>query len=854
MKKLLVIDGNSMINRAFYGIRMLTASDGRPTNAIYGLVNIVRSHLDALAPDYACVAFDVQRPAFRTELYPAYKMGRHPTPPELKAQFADAKECMRLMGLTTLETPLYEADDILATLSTMAKSEGDTEAYILTGDRDLLQMISDRISVLLVTNAETVLFDRAHFHEVYGIEPENFIDVKALMGDSSDNVKGVPGIGEKTALRLISCFGSIENIYDNIDNPSVKGSVRDKLLAGREDAFLSKKLVTAVKDADLGVTLGDVAYRGYQSGLYAKLISLDFRSLVRKMGLSEAPHAEKEAAPCPLCFERATEETDASVILKALEGESVAIHSEDDRLYLASAAASFVTPLSLSAFASLFEDGRTVVCFDCKALLHALDRESVDGRNARYLDLLLYAYLLNPGSNAKDVLDAFGAAFDTPRESIDRPSDAACSVAPQMLTAEKLLREKLDKAGMTALLDDMELPLALVLFDMEKRGFRIHRRGLTAFGEELDETIEALTTSIYEAAGEKINLNSSKQLGELLYVKLGLPATKRTKSGFSTDVEALEKLAPLYPIVQSILDYRHVSKLRSTYVTGLLRAADANDRVHTSFKQALTATGRLSSTDPNLQNIPVRTPLGREMRRFFIAQDDEHVLIDADYSQIELRLLAHMSGDATMIDAFKNDADIHRRTAALVFGLPEVAVSDELRSRAKAVNFGIVYGIGAFSLAKDLGVSNGQAKSYIEGYLSTYHGISAYMEKTVKDAPACGYTTTIFGRRRYIPELTASNKMLQAFGKRVAMNSPIQGSATDIIKRAMITVHRRLQSECPDAHLIMQVHDELIVEAPRSSASKAAAILKEEMENACKLSVPLPADLTIAQNWLGDEA
>ncbi len=853
MKKLLVIDGNSMINRAFYGIRMLTASDGRPTNAIYGLVNIVRSHLDTLAPDYACIAFDVQRPAFRTELYPAYKMGRHPTPPELKAQFADAKECMRLMGLTTLETPLYEADDVLATLSTMAESEGDTEAYILTGDRDLLQMISNRISVLLVTNTETVLFDRTHFHEVYGIEPESFIDVKALMGDSSDNIKGVAGIGEKTALRLISCFGSIESIYDNIDNPSVKGSVRDKLLAGRADAFLSKKIVSAVRDADLGVALADVAYKGYQSGLYDKLMSLDFRSLVRKMNLTETPQAETESKVCPCCFEKATEEEDASVILKAL-GDTVAVHTESDRLYLASEQASFVTSLSLSALTPLFDGGKTVVCFDCKALLHALDREGVDGTSTRYLDLLLYAYLLNPGSNAKDALDALSCAFDTPRDSIARPDDTACSIAPQMLKAEKLLRAKIEEVGMTALLDEMELPLALVLFDMEKRGFRIHRRGLTAFGEELDETIEALTTSIYEAAGEKINLNSSKQLGELLYVKLGLPATKRTKSGYSTDVEALEKLAPLYPIVQSILDYRHVSKLRSTYVTGLLRAADANDRVHTSFKQALTATGRLSSTDPNLQNIPVRTPLGREMRRFFIAEDDDHVLIDADYSQIELRLLAHMSGDATMIDAFKNDADIHRRTAALVFGLPEVAVSDELRSRAKAVNFGIVYGIGAFSLAKDLGVSNAQAKSYIEGYLSTYSGISAYMEKTVKDAADCGYTTTIFGRRRYIPELTASNKMLQAFGKRVAMNSPIQGSATDIIKRAMITVYRRLQSECPDAHLIMQVHDELIVEAPRAAADKAASILKEEMENACKLAVPLPADLTIAQNWLGDEA
>ena len=850
MDKLLVIDGNSIINRAFYGIRALSTADGRPTNAIYGLINIVRMQLEKLQPTYACIAFDVKDANFRKKKYPFYKEGRHPTPPELLAQFPDAKECMRLMGVHTLELPGYEADDILATVSRMAAEHPNTEAYILTGDRDLLQTIAPNVTVLLATNSETVPFTPEHFTEVYGISPSQFVDVKALMGDSSDHIPGVAGIGEKTALRLISCFGSLENIYDNLDHPTIKRGVRDKLAEGKECAEIAKWLVTAVYDAPIGKTLDELRYLGNRAGLYDKLMSLEFRALVRKLGLNESPQISLFEESLP---EEKTKSVSKDELLGAIGTSAFAVcPTEDGYLFSCEGSDAVLSYVGDSAsLAPLFDGSHEVICYDAKALLHRLHSEGVKCACVP-LDVLLYAYLLNPTGHLQTLSSALDSvAPHLPKDSAPLPAPALHAVT-RMRLCEPILREAIKEQGMLTLLTEIELPLAPLLTEMEEIGFKIHRRGLSDFGCELDDTIAELTEEIYELAGMTFNINSSKQLGEVLFTKLGLPTAKKTKSGFSTNVETLEKIAAFHPIIPKILEYRHLTKLRSTYVTALLRQADENGRVHTTFKQALTATGRLSSTDPNLQNIPIRTPLGREMRRFFIAEDDDHVLIDADYSQIELRLLAHLSGDRTMIEAFRAEEDIHTKTASLVFGVSENEVTEEMRKRAKAVNFGIVYGIGAFSLSEDLKISTAQAKRYIEDYLATYPSIDVYRQKTVEDAKENGYSETLLGRRRYIPELAASNKNTQAFGCRIAMNSPIQGSATDIIKLAMIRTADRLRSECPEAHLIMQVHDELIVESPRACAESAAKILREEMENAYRVSVPLTVDLTIADNWLGE--
>ncbi len=848
MDKLLVIDGNSIINRAFYGIRALSTSDGRPTNAIHGLITIVWKQLELLQPTYACIAFDVKEANFRKQRYSFYKEGRHPTPPELLAQFPDAKECMRLMGLHTLELPGYEADDILATVSRMAAERPNTEAYILTGDRDLLQTIAPNVTVLLAGNSDTVPFTPEKFTEVYGIAPSQFVDVKALMGDSSDHIPGVAGIGEKTALRLISCFGSLDNLYANLESPLIKRGVHDKLTEGKESAEIAKWLVTVLYDVPLEKTLDELRYLGNQAGLYDKLMSLELRKIVRMLGLHEAP-------PLGL-FESIPEEKIDTVtsdeLLRAVGPSSFAILPTDDGYLFSFDGRDVLSYVGDTALlSSLFDGSHDVITYDAKTLLHRLHTEGVK-TDCVPLDIMLYAYLINPTGHLQTLASALDSVLPhLPSGTPPLPAPSLPTVA-RLRLCEPILRAAIEDQGMFTLLHEIELPLAPLLAEMEEIGFKIHRRGLAAFGEELDATIAELTEEIYELAGTVFNINSSKQLGELLFTKLGLPTAKKTKSGFSTNVETLEKIEAFHPIIPKILEYRQLTKLRSTYVTALLRQADENGRVHTTFKQALTATGRLSSTDPNLQNIPIRTPLGREMRRFFIAENDDYVLIDADYSQIELRLLAHLSGDRTMIEAFRHEEDIHTKTASLVFGVEEGSVTAEMRKRAKAVNFGIVYGIGAFSLSEDLKISTAQAKRYIEDYLATYPRIDEYRQKTIEDARENGYSETLLGRRRYIPELAATNKNTQAFGCRVAMNSPIQGSATDIIKLAMIRTSERLKKECPEARLIMQVHDELIVESPRACAEAAAAILKEEMENAYRADVPLTVELAISDNWLGE--
>ena len=843
MKRILVIDGNSIINRAFYGIKPLTTKTGKFTNAIYGMVNIISKQISSLSPDYAAVAFDLKIPTFRHKMYDAYKAGRHPTPPELLSQFDDAKECLKLMGLCVLELPGYEADDIQGTAARFAHGEEDTESYILTGDRDLLQLIDDKTTVLLATNNDTVPMHRAEFREKYGVEPELFIDMKALMGDSSDNIPGVGGVGEKTAAGLVAKFGTLEAIYANIDDPSIKQGVREKLLRDKDAAFLSKKLVTIETNAPLGMTLEDLRFAGCKRAkLYRKFTELELNSLIAKFGLS----ANDKDEDCPCAGEEAealVEQFEAvcACELKKTSQKRLALYEKDNALYINIEGKNLKVEENFGELADFFKD-KEVVCFDSKALWHKLDSYGIDLSETVFLDLLLYAYAINPGGKEAELASLFAMFL----ESV--PKDGEPCPAALMLLEEKM-RERVVKDGLEKVLFDLEIPLVKVLAEMEKVGFMINPEGVREFEKALEELAGELAERIYMQAGREFNINSPKQLAEVLYTDLGLAHGKKNKNGYSTDAATLEELRPLSPIIDDILEYRQVTKLKSTYTTPLLAVKDENNRIHTDFKQALTATGRLSSAEPNLQNIPIKTKLGRELRRYFVAKEG-YTLVDADYSQIELRLLAHISGDYTMTEAFKNGEDIHRKTAAAVFGIPEEEVSEGMRKRAKAVNFGIVYGISGFSLAKEIGSTAKEATQYIKNYLMNYISIDAYLESVQKQATDDGFTATLFGRRRYIPELRSQNGNLRAFGKRVAMNAPIQGTAADIMKLAMINVARRLKSEGLKAQIVMQVHDEIVIEVAKEDEALCKAIVKEEMENAITLTVPLTVDVTTGDNWL----
>lgn len=843
MKKILVIDGNSIINRAFYGVRPLTTSTGKHTNAIYGMIGIISRQMDALKPDYAAVAFDLKIPTFRHKMYEHYKEGRHPTPEELSSQFPDAKECLSLMGIHVLELPGYEADDIQGTVASFAHStDEETESYILTGDRDLLQLIDDKISVLLATNKDTILMRRGEFLEKYGVEPSQFVDMKALMGDSSDNIPGVMGIGEKTACTLIQNFGTLDGIYENISDSRISKGVREKLERDRENAYLSKKLAAIDTNAPLEKSLADLTYNGLDKcGLYSKFTELELNSYIVKFGLRGTETSSATVAPVK---ETAFETVDKEEA-KALLTDRFALDYKNDKLYICSNGRNAVYCGDIKKIADSIQN-KAIICYDGKALWHTLDRLGVTlSDKTRLLDVVMYAYVLNPGkTNSLSTLCALYL-----KESV-------CEEAPNpeiIYRLEGELRKKIEEDGLAGILDSLEIPLVTVLAKIEKNGFKINTEGMLEFSRALEELETELSERIYMLAGEVFNINSPKQLGEVLFVKLGLPyKKKKTKSGFSTDAETLEELRGHSAIIDEILEYRQVAKLKGTYAAALPLLADESGRIHTEFKQALTATGRLSSADPNLQNIPIRTKMGREMRRYFIA-DDGYVLVDADYSQIELRLLAHISGDYNMQEAFRSGEDIHRKTAAAVFSVPEESVNEEMRKRAKAVNFGIVYGISGFSLAKDIGTTPKEATKYIKSYLYNYPSIDAYLENVVKEATEKGYTETPMGRRRYIPELTSQNGNIRAFGKRVAMNAPIQGAAADIMKLAMIRVDRALADAGLDARIVMQVHDELVIEVKESESEKCKELLKREMENAVELSIPLTTDVTVGKNWLEQE-
>lgn len=840
MKKLLCIDGNSILNRQFYGIRPLSTPDGFPTNALFGLVNVLSKQLETLRPDFAAVAFDLKAPTFRHEMYSEYKAGRKPMPEDLARQLPVAKEICEAMGLHVLSLAGFEADDILGTLSSMAEADDDCEAYVLTGDRDSLQLISDKTRVLLATNTDTVTMDGAAFFEKYGVRADQYVDVKSLMGDSSDNIPGVPGVGEKTAFKLIAEEGSLDNIYARLDEIKLTPSVRTKIENGKDSAYMSKALATIKRDVPLGLALCDIAHSGIHRAETKKLLlRYNLLSALKRLGLDKDEEEITVISDAPVS-EKPTVETLTADALADLDGELYALSVTGDKAYISDGEKVFETDISESL--STLIRSKKIIAYDCKELYKALEAKEILWRDC-YFDVMLGAY----------VDDSSRSGY--PMESLVSSylGDAHDNTIPDAFYAAKMwqkIEERLSESGQLKLLYEIEMPLAAVLCDMENEGFKIDREGIAKYGEELDEEARALEFRIYMAAGGEFNINSPKQLGEVLFDRLMLPSGKKTKTGYSTNAEVLEKLRKYHPIIDDILEYRQVAKLKSTYVDGLLKAADENGRCHTTFKQTGTATGRLSSVNPNLQNIPIRTEAGRRFREYFIAKDESRVLIDADYSQIELRVLAHISADEHMIDAFMSGEDIHTATSCRVFGVEPEEVTVEMRKRAKAVNFGILYGMGEFSLAEDLKISRAQAKEYIESYLSSYPAIDDYLHSVAKDARADGYVTTMFGRRRYIPELAASNKNLQAFGERVARNSPIQGSSADIIKIAMINVNKKLRESGLDASLLLQVHDELLIESNRDCAEAVLALLKTEMENAVSLSVPLKVEANIGENWL----
>ncbi len=839
MKKLLVVDGNSILNRAFYGIRLLTNKEGIYTNAVYGMVNIVSRQLELLAPDYCAIAFDVKSPTFRHKMFEEYKAGRHATPPELLSQMPYAKEAMKALGANVLELAGYEADDILGTLAAMGDREGCC-SYVLTGDRDSLQLISAKTSVLLATNTDTVTFDRVAFFEKYGVKPEQFVDVKALMGDSSDNIPGVPGIGEKTALKLISEFGSLEALYAALPSSTLTAGVNKKLQEGREKAFLSQTLARICCDVPIIESLSEVEYRGLDRAEAFRLFRrLEFAAFIKRFALTEddlsdAPQPAEETSAIPeisLSCEKLREAILASAHTAfVMDGDRITFFDGQTRL------------LPTEDVRALFADRSVterLIGYDVKSVYKAF---AIQGLACApiYHDIMLGGYVLDPSESSFEFSRLCYKYLGT-SEGI--PDDVLVYRVFEAVT------EKIAENGQEELLYNIEMPLARVLADMELHGFKVDTEGLHNYSKQLEELEEQYKERIYYHAGGEFNVNSPKQLGEILFERLMLPGAKKTKTGYSTNAEVLDKLKPYHPIIEDILDYRQVAKLRSTYTKGLTDVADDKGRIHTTFKQTGTATGRLSSAEPNLQNIPIRTELGRELRRFFIPKSEEYVLLDADYSQIELRLLADIAGDEHMRNAFISGEDIHTSTAAKVFGVAIEDVTPELRKRAKAVNFGIVYGIGDFSLAEDLGITRKQARAYIDSYLANYPAIDRYLTDIKHTAEEQGYVTTLFGRRRYIPELAERNKNVRAFGERVAMNSPIQGTAADIIKLAMIRVDHKLRESGIDARLILQVHDELLVEAHRDCADEALGILREEMENAASLSVPLDVEVGMGDDW-----
>ena len=855
--KILAIDGNSILNRAFYGIRALSTKDGRFTNGIYGFLTILMKLRDEVKPDGVAIAFDLKAPTFRHKMYDGYKANRHGMPPELAQQLPVLKELLVALGYKIISLEGYEADDILGTVAEMCKN-GD-ECYIATGDRDSFQLIRDNVTVLLphtkMGTTTTEIYTPARIQEEYGVTPIQMIDIKALQGDASDCIPGVAGVGQKTAGDLIQKFGTIKNIYDNIDTLEIKENLKNKLINDKEKAFLSYTLGTIINNVPIDCDLNDLVVQSCdEQKARTMLADLEMFKIIEKLNFTAPTSVEKkEEKTKELDF---VTDFDTNDLLNKIKKEKIAYFTADYEdldnpqfCFLCENAVYHLEPMNFGYFVfvkELLEDENIKKYTDNSKLLYRfafLNNIEIKGMA---LDTSLAGYILNPSANGYNPLrlcEEYKAPI--PKVKTELPLAMECAVMKSVCT--RVLTE-IEANGQEYLLYNVEMPLAEVLASMEHLGFMVDRKGIADFTQKISLELKDIQNEIYELAGEEFNINSPKQLGVILFEKMGLPAKKKTKSGYSTNADVLESLQNENPIIEKILWFRTLSKLYSTYCEGLLKVIGEDGRIHSSFIQTETRTGRISSTEPNLQNIPVRKEIGREMRKFFVAKDG-CLLADADYSQIELRVLSHIADDEEMIKAFNDEIDIHTVTASQVFNMPLQMVTPLMRSRAKAVNFGIVYGIGAFSLAKDIGVTRKEADDYIKGYLRHYAGVDKYMETVAKEAKEKGYVSTLWGRRRYLPELNSSNGMLRAFGERVARNMPIQGTAADIIKIAMVRVYNRLKEENMDAKLILQVHDELIVEAPENEIEKAAKILSEEMENACQMKVRLRADVNTGKTW-----
>lgn len=864
-KKFVVIDGSSLLYRAFYALPLLTTANGQYTNAIYGFATMLVKLLGELQPDTLAIAFDKGKKTFRNTLYTEYKGTRKPTPTELSSQIPMIHELAEVFGIQLIEADNYEADDIIGTLATKAAAAGD-QAYIITGDRDALQLIGENITVMLTKKgiSDMQVFDAAAFQDKYGILPQALIDLKGLMGDSSDNIPGVPGVGEKTATKLLLEYGTLENVLAHADEVPGK-KLQERLLDNKEQAVLSKQLATIIRDMDLA----------YASDLYKIAPDVDrlksfcrryeFRSVLARI---DALFPQNDGFGFGTVVEALAPEFQQIVNLKQLETlvegireekalyfypifagrvpqmrmESMAIWQGDAIFFIKSSLVGWEILLALFADPSIQK-----ISHGIKPLYHA----GLAPKGALF-DTMLAAYLLDPAVNTYDLtalMERHLQMYGQPAE-FDEAAAAAAWAVSCIHDLHACLAKKLAENELLTLYREIELPLLAVLAGMEAAGIRVNRTEIERMSKEIALRLEEVLQNIYDMAGAQFNVNSTKQLGEVLFDRLALPAAKKTKRGYSTDAEVLEKLLPEHPIIAEILEYRTLTKLKSTYLDGLVPLIDLETgRIHTSFNQMVTATGRLSSSEPNLQNIPVRTEAGRKIRELFVPGEAYQYLLSADYSQIELRILAHMSKDKNFVEAFTHGQDIHTRTASEVFGVPMAEVTDELRGRAKAVNFGIVYGISDYGLARDLNISRKEAGEYIENYFEKCQGVKSFIDSVVENAYKNGYVTTLFGRRRYLPDIRSTNYNQRTLAERMAMNTPIQGTAADVIKKAMITVDRALKERQMKSRILLQVHDELVLETVEEEIEKVAEILREAMENVIELSVPLTIDINVGENW-----
>ena len=877
MSKLVLIDGHSILNRAFYGVPDLTNAAGLHTNAIYGFLNILFKILDEESPDYLTVAFDVKAPTFRHEMFKEYKGTRKPMPEELREQVPVMKEVLQAMGIRIIEQAGYEADDLLGTIAKRAEAEG-IDVSLVSGDRDLLQIATDRIRIRIPKTkggrTEIENYYAADVEAKYQVNPVQFIDLKALMGDTADNIPGVPKVGEKTATDLMVQFGSLDGIYEHIDEVTKK-SVKESLIQNKDLAYLSRELATIKLDSPLTYTLEEARVGNFfNEASYILFKKLEFKNLLNKFEkgvsneeISASFHLVENLAEVEALFTRVLSDKDRQIGLKVVKeagrhGEllGVALHLQEEGSFLV-LKQGFLTEDYLKEEIALLGAQCRIATADIKSEYAYLQAQDTD----RFFDVILAAYLLNPLKNdytVEDIANEYlnlmlpekGQAFGrlSFKDALnEKPEDFlkyCCFEAYVCAQAAVCLQQKLEETQMDRLMREIEMPLTLVLFSMEEEGIRVNPEALKDYGEALSGKITELEQEIYSEAGCEFNINSPKQLGEILFEKMGLPGGKKTKTGYSTAADVLEKLSGEYPVVKHILEYRGLTKLKSTYADGLAAYIEDENRIHSTFNQTITATGRISSTEPNLQNIPIRMELGRQIRKVFIPKDG-YCFMDADYSQIELRVLASMSGDERLIEAYRSHADIHRTTASQVFHIPFEEVTDLQRRNAKAVNFGIVYGISSFGLSEDLSISRKEAAAYIEQYFETYPQVKQFIDSLVKDAKKNGYAVTLYGRRRPVPELFSSNFMQRSFGERVAMNSPIQGTAADIIKIAMIRVFERLKKEGLKSKLILQVHDELLIETALEEEEQVRMILEEEMVHASSLAVELEIDLHVGINW-----